>query len=46
MKIKLTKKEIALRRALRNLLNYTGGWDLTDKSHPIVQARKALERTK
>jgi len=29
--------------ALRGLLNYTGGWDLTQPDHPIVIARKALE---
>lgn len=31
-----------LAAALRDLLNYTGGHDLTDASHPIVAARAAL----
>jgi hypothetical protein len=28
---------------LLGLLNYVGGWDLTDPQHPIVIARKAYE---
>jgi len=34
----------ALKRALKNLLNYTGGWDITDKRHPIYKARVVLKR--
>lgn len=34
----------ALGTALIELLQYTGGWDLTDPEHPIVKARLALER--
>jgi hypothetical protein len=30
--------------ALVELLQYTGGWDMTDENHPIVKARRALER--
>jgi hypothetical protein len=30
-------------QALRDLLDYTGGWDLEDEAHPIVRARRALE---
>jgi hypothetical protein len=30
--------------ALQELLNYTGGWDVTDESHPIYKARKLLEK--
>lgn len=30
--------------ALLELLQYSGGWDLKDKDHPIVKARRALER--
>ena len=30
--------------ALQELLYYTGGWDLTDESHPIYKARKLLEK--
>lgn len=26
------------------LLQYNGGWDLKDEQHPIVKARRALER--
>jgi hypothetical protein len=33
---------LVLRRALRDLLNYTGGWDVSDPDHPIVRARNAL----
>lgn len=36
--------DCTLVEALRGLLNYTGGWDITDTSHPIYVARKALER--
>ena len=28
--------------ALRELLNYTGGWDITDENHPIFKARAVL----
>ena len=30
--------------ALHDLLNYTGGWDLTDEEHPIYKARMVLEK--
>jgi hypothetical protein len=40
---KLKKDNRALKRALKNILNYTGGWDLTDPKHPIVKAQKALK---
>jgi hypothetical protein len=30
--------------ALTELLNYTGGSDITDKSHPIAQAHAILEK--
>ena len=30
--------------ALRELLNYTGGWDITDEDHPIFKARAALSK--
>ena len=30
--------------ALRELLNYTGGWDIEDKDHPIFEARAALNK--
>ena len=30
--------------ALIELLQYNGGWDLKDENHPIVKARRALER--
>jgi len=30
--------------ALQDLLNYTGGWDITDKDHPIFKARAALNK--
>lgn len=40
---KARRERDTLRDALRELLNYTGGWDLPDEAHPIVQARKALE---
>jgi len=41
---RLSKDNEVLRKALRQLLDYTGGWDLTQKDHPIVIARKALEQ--
>lgn len=37
-------REERLEEALQELLQYTGGWDLTDPKHPIVKARKALEK--
>jgi hypothetical protein len=33
-----------LEAALRELLDYTGGSDITDENHPIYKARKALEK--
>lgn len=30
--------------ATRELLQYAGGWDVTDRAHPIVKAREALRR--
>lgn len=30
--------------ATRGLLEYTGGWDITDTSHPIYKARIALDK--
>jgi hypothetical protein len=30
--------------ALRDLLNYVGGWDIKDTAHPIYKAQRALER--
>ena len=30
--------------ALHDLLNYTGGWDIEDKDHPIFEARAALNK--
>lgn len=33
----------SLARALRELLGYTGGWDVVDAAHPIFKARKELE---
>ena len=30
--------------ALQELLNYTGGSDITDEDHPIYKARKLLEK--
>jgi pyruvate/2-oxoacid:ferredoxin oxidoreductase beta subunit len=32
------------KEALQDLLNYTGGWDITDKEHPIYKARMVLEK--
>lgn len=32
------------RAALLRLLNYTGGWDITDLNHPIYKARQLLEQ--
>lgn len=32
--------------ALQRLLEYTGGWDLTDPDHPIVQARAAIAKAR
>lgn len=32
------------RTALRELLEYTGGWDLTNEDHPIFKARAALDK--
>ena len=33
-----------LTTALNDLLNYTGGWDLTDPEHPIVKARAVIAK--
>lgn len=41
---KLVIAETGYEVALRELLNYTGGWDITDEDHPIYIARKALEK--
>jgi hypothetical protein len=30
--------------ALREILNYIGGWDLKDPNHPIVKTRELMER--
>lgn len=30
--------------ALQGLLQYTGGWDLTDPTHPVVIARAAIAK--
>lgn len=35
-------REEQLEEALRELLQYTGGWDIKDPKHPIFKARKAL----
>lgn len=36
--------ETGYKQALQELLNYTGGWDITDENHPIYKARKVLEK--
>jgi hypothetical protein len=35
-------REERLEEALRELLQYTGGWDIKDPKHPIFKARRAL----
>lgn len=32
------------KKALQELLEYTGGWDLTDEEHPIYKARMVLKK--
>jgi hypothetical protein len=34
------------KKALQELLDYTGGSDITDESHPIYKARMVLEKEK
>lgn len=42
----LTVADSGIVEALEQLLNYTGGWDLTDPKHPIVIARTALVKAR
>jgi hypothetical protein len=42
----LTVASSGIVEALEQLLNYTGGWDLTDPTHPIVIARTALVKAR
>jgi hypothetical protein len=39
----LLAERITTEKRLKTLLNYVGGWDLEDPTHPIVKARKHLE---
>jgi hypothetical protein len=43
MSQKHLRRIAALQDALRSLLDYTGGWDMTDPTHPIVAARTVLQ---
>jgi hypothetical protein len=40
----LALRGTGLETALRELLDYTGGSDITDENHPIYKARKVLEK--
>lgn len=40
---RVTENEQRLFDALNGLLSYTGGWDITDESHPIRIAIRAKE---
>jgi len=41
---RLAIDETGYKKALQELLEYTGGWDLTNKEHPIYKARMVLEK--
>jgi hypothetical protein len=34
------------KKALQELLEYAGGWDITDEEHPIYKARMVLKKEK
>ena len=41
---RLAIKETGYKKALQELLEYTGGWDITNEEHPIYKARMVLKK--